>query len=75
MSTIIVIESITPQVAVEFSADQGPQGAGGATGAAAKPASGSKGGSSNDFKFNDTDPAKMTAYDKYMNEFLGLTQE
>jgi len=32
MTTIIVIESITPQVAVEFSQDQGPQGAPGNTG-------------------------------------------
>ena len=32
MTTIIVIESITPQVAVEFSADQGPQGTPGNTG-------------------------------------------
>ena len=30
--TIIVIESITPQVAVEFSSDQGPQGGQGVTG-------------------------------------------
>jgi hypothetical protein len=32
MTTIIVIENITPQVAVEFSQDQGPQGAPGNTG-------------------------------------------
>jgi len=32
VSTIIVIESITPQVAVEFSQDQGPQGAPGNAG-------------------------------------------
>ena len=32
MTTIIVIENITPQVAVEFSQDQGPQGGQGATG-------------------------------------------
>ena len=33
MTTIIVIESITPQVSVELSADQGPQGAPGNVGA------------------------------------------
>ena len=33
MTTIIVIESITPQVSVELSADQGPQGTPGNTGA------------------------------------------
>ena len=33
MTTIIVIESITPQVSVELSADQGPQGAPGNAGA------------------------------------------
>jgi hypothetical protein len=32
MTTIIVIENITPQVAVEFSQDQGPQGAPGSAG-------------------------------------------
>ena len=32
MTTIIVIENITPQVAVEFSQDQGPQGGQGLTG-------------------------------------------
>ncbi len=33
MTTIIVIENITPQVSVELSQDQGPQGGQGATGA------------------------------------------
>jgi hypothetical protein len=32
MTTIIVIESITPQVGIEFSQDQGPQGIQGVTG-------------------------------------------
>ena len=32
MTTIIVIENITPQVGVELSQDQGPQGGQGATG-------------------------------------------
>ena len=33
MTTFVVVESITPQVSVQFSADQGPQGGQGVTGA------------------------------------------
>ena len=38
----------------------------GATGKGAKVAKGKSSGSIGDFAFNDQDPAKMTAYDKYM---------
>jgi len=33
MTTFVVVENITPQVSVQFSADQGPQGGQGVTGA------------------------------------------
>jgi gliding motility-associated lipoprotein GldK len=67
------VKDSTIRVRLAILADElggGAPAAGGTTAAAggAKAAKGSKGGSIDNFKFNDTDPAKMTAYDKYMYE-------
>ncbi|WP_309641960.1 gliding motility lipoprotein GldK [Flavobacterium sp.] len=61
------VKDSTIRVRLAILADE--VGGGGTAGAAAKGGkSGKSSGSIGDFAFNDADPAKMTAYDKYMYE-------
>jgi gliding motility-associated lipoprotein GldK len=57
------VKDSTIRVRLAILADEVGQTAGGKGGKG-----GGKGGSIGDFAFNDTDPAKMTPYDKYMYE-------
>lgn len=59
------VKDSTIRVRLAILADE--VGGGGTAGGGAK-GKGGKGGSIGDFAFNDADPAKMTAYDKYMYE-------
>lgn len=60
------VKDSTIRVRLAILADE--VGGGGTAGGGAKGGKGGKGGSIGDFAFNDADPAKMTAYDKYMYE-------
>ena len=60
------VKDSTIRVRLAILADE--VGGGGTAGGAAKGGKGGKTGSIGDFAFNDADPAKMTAYDKYMYE-------
>jgi gliding motility-associated lipoprotein GldK len=60
------VKDSTMRVRLAILADE--QGMTGGKGGKAATGKGGKGGSIGDFAFNDADPAKMTAYDKYMYE-------
>ena len=60
------VKDSTIRVRLAILADE--VGGGGTAGGGAKGGKGGKTGNIGDFAFNDADPAKMTAYDKYMYE-------